>query len=96
MSTVMTRQNRIPMEGGSGQLALIPAWDMSNHEQGIVCVTYLLFVFLMNLSSGHVIICWFRIFDMLASLMVLIVTFNLYRNYCNQYEIEKMLSVFSS
>lgn len=35
VSTVMTRQNRIPMAGGSGQLALIPAWDMANHEQGI-------------------------------------------------------------
>lgn len=40
VSTVMTRQNRIPIAGGSGQLALIPAWDMANHEQGIYSTAF--------------------------------------------------------
>ncbi|KAK8729769.1 hypothetical protein OTU49_008305 [Cherax quadricarinatus] len=36
----MTRQNRIPCKGSSGQLALIPAWDMANHQQGIYSTDY--------------------------------------------------------
>nr|XP_053655087.1 actin-histidine N-methyltransferase-like [Cherax quadricarinatus] len=40
VSTVMTRQNRIPCKGSSGQLALIPAWDMANHQQGIYSTDY--------------------------------------------------------
>ena len=32
----MTRLNRIPDKESSGQLALIPAWDMANHEDGKV------------------------------------------------------------
>ena len=43
VSTVMTRQNRIPVKGGAPgspaegeatELALIPAWDMCNHRAG--------------------------------------------------------------
>ncbi|XP_047499015.1 actin-histidine N-methyltransferase-like isoform X1 [Penaeus chinensis] len=40
VSTIMTRQNRVPTKGASGQLALIPAWDMCNHEQGIYSTDY--------------------------------------------------------
>ncbi|XP_071536585.1 actin-histidine N-methyltransferase-like isoform X2 [Panulirus ornatus] len=40
VSTVMTRQNRIPVKGSSGQMALIPAWDMANHEEGIYSTDY--------------------------------------------------------
>lgn len=40
VSTIMTRGNRIPAATGSGQLALIPAWDMANHEQGIYSTDY--------------------------------------------------------
>ncbi|XP_076068321.1 actin-histidine N-methyltransferase-like [Oratosquilla oratoria] len=35
VSSVMTRQNLISSKESSGQLALIPAWDMANHQQGI-------------------------------------------------------------
>ncbi|KAI4495742.1 hypothetical protein M0802_008365 [Mischocyttarus mexicanus] len=35
VSTVMTRQNLIPSEDGSSMIhALIPMWDMCNHEEG--------------------------------------------------------------
>ncbi|XP_012256557.2 actin-histidine N-methyltransferase [Athalia rosae] len=35
VSTVMTRQNRIPNEDGSKMIfGLIPMWDMCNHEEG--------------------------------------------------------------
>ncbi|XP_042242386.1 actin-histidine N-methyltransferase-like isoform X2 [Homarus americanus] len=40
VSTVMTRQNRVPVKESSGQMALIPAWDMTNHEQGIYSTDY--------------------------------------------------------
>jgi len=41
VSTVMTRGNRIPAAAtGTGQLALIPAWDMANHEQSIYSTDY--------------------------------------------------------
>lgn len=37
VSSVMTRQNQIPLEDGSGlTLALIPLWDMCNHTNGLV------------------------------------------------------------
>lgn len=37
VSSVMTRQNQIPLEDGSGlTLALIPLWDMCNHMNGLV------------------------------------------------------------
>ncbi|KAK7074955.1 Histone-lysine N-methyltransferase setd3 [Halocaridina rubra] len=35
VSTIMTRQNRIPVKGGKNQMALIPAWDMANHKEGM-------------------------------------------------------------
>eukprot|EP01117_Protostelium_nocturnum_P009258 TRINITY_DN3313_c0_g1_i4.p1 TRINITY_DN3313_c0_g1~~TRINITY_DN3313_c0_g1_i4.p1 ORF type:complete len:424 (+),score=156.75 TRINITY_DN3313_c0_g1_i4:339-1610(+) len=34
ISVVMTRQNSIPGDNGEFQLALIPLWDMSNHDEG--------------------------------------------------------------
>nr|XP_045594445.1 actin-histidine N-methyltransferase-like [Procambarus clarkii]XP_045594446.1 actin-histidine N-methyltransferase-like [Procambarus clarkii] len=40
VSTVMTRQNRIPGKGSCGQMALIPAWDMANHQEGIYSTDY--------------------------------------------------------
>ncbi|KAK4308748.1 hypothetical protein Pmani_019577 [Petrolisthes manimaculis] len=51
VSTVMTRQNRIPMCGSDGvkgdddnvevgQMALIPGWDMTNHQQGTFSTDY--------------------------------------------------------
>lgn len=35
VSTIMTRQNRIPVKNSHHQTALIPAWDMANHKQGM-------------------------------------------------------------
>ena len=36
MSIVMSRQNEIPIDNESTQLALIPVWDMCNHVEGNV------------------------------------------------------------
>ncbi len=36
MSIVMSRQNEIPIDTESTQLALIPVWDMCNHVEGNV------------------------------------------------------------
>ena len=38
VSTVMTRQNQIPCSNGRQVLALIPLWDMCNHNEGEVRV----------------------------------------------------------
>ena len=37
-STVMTRQNSVPCHSDNKQrtMALIPLWDMCNHQDGIV------------------------------------------------------------
>ncbi|XP_066981550.1 actin-histidine N-methyltransferase [Macrobrachium rosenbergii] len=35
VSTIMTRQNRIPVKDSARQTALIPAWDMANHKEGM-------------------------------------------------------------
>ncbi|XP_032812114.2 actin-histidine N-methyltransferase [Petromyzon marinus] len=41
ISTVMTRQNQIPMEDASTvTLALIPLWDMCNHTNGLITTGY--------------------------------------------------------
>lgn len=41
VSSVMTRQNQIPLEDGSGlTLALIPLWDMCNHMNGLITTGY--------------------------------------------------------
>lgn len=41
VSSVMTRQNQIPLEDGSGlTLALIPLWDMCNHVNGLITTGY--------------------------------------------------------
>ncbi|XP_068451613.1 actin-histidine N-methyltransferase [Clinocottus analis] len=41
VSSVMTRQNQIPTEDGSGvTLALIPLWDMCNHTNGLITTGY--------------------------------------------------------
>ncbi|XP_012149143.1 SET domain containing 3 isoform X2 [Megachile rotundata] len=46
VSTVMTRQNLIPSEDGSRMIhALIPMWDMCNHENGPITTDF-------NLSSN--------------------------------------------
>jgi len=42
VSTVMTRQNLVPTKDGSDEMcnALIPFWDMANHDQGQVSTDY--------------------------------------------------------
>ncbi|XP_046750239.1 actin-histidine N-methyltransferase [Diprion similis] len=41
VSTVMTRQNRIPNEDGSKMIyGLIPMWDMCNHEEGKITTDF--------------------------------------------------------
>ena len=42
VSSVTTRQNKIPLKGDSGShdLALIPLWDMCNHIEGVITTDY--------------------------------------------------------
>jgi histone-lysine N-methyltransferase SETD3 len=41
VSTVMTRQNVVPLKEGPGECnALIPFWDMANHDEGQVSTDY--------------------------------------------------------
>lgn len=40
VAAVMTRQNKIPMPSGSDAYALIPFWDMANHEPGGAITTH--------------------------------------------------------
>ena len=42
VSSVTTRQNKIPVKGndGSHDLALIPLWDMCNHVEGEISTDY--------------------------------------------------------
>uniref|UniRef100_UPI00358EE006 actin-histidine N-methyltransferase n=1 Tax=Myxine glutinosa TaxID=7769 RepID=UPI00358EE006 len=41
VSTVMTRQNQVPLEDASHvTLALIPVWDMCNHTNGLITTGY--------------------------------------------------------
>jgi len=42
VSSVTTRQNKIPVKGndGSHDLALIPLWDMCNHMEGEISTDY--------------------------------------------------------
>jgi hypothetical protein len=37
----MSRQNEIPLDESTAQLALIPVWDMCNHVEGKVHNKYL-------------------------------------------------------
>ena len=43
MNAVMSRQNQIPLNHETTQLALIPVWDMCNHFEGQVFIYFFVF-----------------------------------------------------
>ena len=48
VSTVITRQNKIPSTTGEPTLALIPMWDMCNHCHGTVGLISHFLTFALN------------------------------------------------